>query len=616
MDANPVLTRMMDGGQTNLPEQSPEYFVPPKSSAPIFLILIIITVILVITIPSVLYLAAYEKVKIGNDELQYKIESAVQGIPFMPKTAKYLLEKSAMESSKVKKMSFDFSMAATSDNLKQAIQTNTLDFLIKGAADWSDLKNPVFAINANITKDFEVDIRKKDKSVYFKLRKFPEILFTTLGITDTPKVKTLLDNWISYDASPLETEARKNLDENTTFKKVSDNGKFTSEEKKIFETILSYIKIKDDNEEGTSVYLLDFTSDKKLLDLIEQQMQKSNPQNILYSGKKEKLSDMLSDLNIKIKIGKSDYFIRNITATAKFGVLGSDYLPKNAFFSVPDGTSSLLTQKSNFTISAVLKLSDFNKPVSVDLPEKSITIEEFYKQLMAVNMPATEIKDENDNKRISDMKLITQQLEQCKNQSSDRKYMTKLDSIVNCPGVINGIAKIPADPVSNIPYSYAVKNNGMGYILQAKLSTGEDYVLTEKGEPVPSSPIINPVRQLSVANNSKRRSDITAILSAIYQYSADNKGSLPKGIDTANTKISAMGSNICEYLVPRYLSALPQDPTIEKPAGTLASRGFGGITDCQDSSYDTGYTIKSNSNNTITISAPLAELGETILVTR
>ncbi len=43
---------------------------------------------------------------------------------------------------------------------------------------------------------------------------------------------------------------------------------------------------------------------------------------------------------------------------------------------------------------------------------------------------------------------------------------------------------------------------------------------------------INPAKQFSQANDTKRRSDVNAILNAIDQYAADNKGQLPASITT------------------------------------------------------------------------------------
>lgn len=46
---------------------------------------------------------------------------------------------------------------------------------------------------------------------------------------------------------------------------------------------------------------------------------------------------------------------------------------------------------------------------------------------------------------------------------------------------------------------------------------------------------VNPARQFSSANNTKRRSDVSAILSAVGQYSAEHRGSLPTDIPACAT---------------------------------------------------------------------------------
>jgi len=118
---------------------------------------------------------------------------------------------------------------------------------------------------------------------------------------------------------------------------------------------------------------------------------------------------------------------------------------------------------------------------------------------------------------------------------------------------------------------------------------------------------INPARQFSQANNTKRRSDVNAILNAVNQYMADNKGALPSGITGTVQSISNTGANICAALVPQYIAALPRDP--------LTLNGVS-VTDCT-TAYNTNYTIvQSAANNRITINAPAVEIGDTISVTR
>ena len=123
---------------------------------------------------------------------------------------------------------------------------------------------------------------------------------------------------------------------------------------------------------------------------------------------------------------------------------------------------------------------------------------------------------------------------------------------------------------------------------------------------------INPAKQFSQANNTKRRSDVNAILNAVDQYMADNKGALPAGITEAAQQISGVtgaGANICADLVPAYIAALPVDPQ----TGTGAAITQAGCA----TEYVTGYTIvKSAANNRITVTATTIELGDQISVTR
>jgi len=117
---------------------------------------------------------------------------------------------------------------------------------------------------------------------------------------------------------------------------------------------------------------------------------------------------------------------------------------------------------------------------------------------------------------------------------------------------------------------------------------------------------INPARQFAQSNNTQRSSNVNAILNAVHQYAADNRGAIPAGISTTVQNVADTGADICAALITTYMAALPRDPSLTG----------GNITTCT-SPYDTGYTIvRSATDNRITIAAPLAELGASISVTR
>jgi prepilin-type N-terminal cleavage/methylation domain-containing protein len=117
---------------------------------------------------------------------------------------------------------------------------------------------------------------------------------------------------------------------------------------------------------------------------------------------------------------------------------------------------------------------------------------------------------------------------------------------------------------------------------------------------------INPNKQLGDTRNSQRQADVNTILNAAYQYSIDNQGNLPSTITTTPTDICGTHASDCTGLINlsvlsdngKYLVAIPHDPKTGSDTG------------------DTHYQISKDANNRVTVSAPSAEQGKTISVTR
>ena len=115
---------------------------------------------------------------------------------------------------------------------------------------------------------------------------------------------------------------------------------------------------------------------------------------------------------------------------------------------------------------------------------------------------------------------------------------------------------------------------------------------------------VNPGRQLSTARNAQRSSDVNTVLNAVNQYMVDHSGQLPGTIPSCSGAMGNIGSggvNLGSSLVATYVAQMPMDPG--SPANNPGTAA------------DTGYDICA-SNTRVTISAPWAELGQTISVTR
>jgi prepilin-type N-terminal cleavage/methylation domain-containing protein len=118
---------------------------------------------------------------------------------------------------------------------------------------------------------------------------------------------------------------------------------------------------------------------------------------------------------------------------------------------------------------------------------------------------------------------------------------------------------------------------------------------------------INPARQFAQARNSQRMSNIQAILNAIGQNMADNRGIFSCSSGTIPTTPTLMkstgGYDIRPCLVPTYLPELPVDPS-----GGLINNA---------TDYNTGYTVAQDSlTKRFLVSAPSAELDQTISLSR
>ncbi len=106
---------------------------------------------------------------------------------------------------------------------------------------------------------------------------------------------------------------------------------------------------------------------------------------------------------------------------------------------------------------------------------------------------------------------------------------------------------------------------------------------------------INPARQFAQARNSQRESNVNAILNAMGQNIADNKGVFTCASYTLTTTaadISNGAADIRACIIPTYMPEIPFDPSVAGAHMTSAT------------DYDTKYTVAQDANGRITVCAP------------
>jgi len=118
---------------------------------------------------------------------------------------------------------------------------------------------------------------------------------------------------------------------------------------------------------------------------------------------------------------------------------------------------------------------------------------------------------------------------------------------------------------------------------------------------------INPGYQFAQARNAQRWSNVNTIINAVHQYMVSTKGQLPKPESLGATPIEICKTvhtdcsgliDLSPELTTKFIVEIPIDPA------------------CASSGNSTCYTIASSTDDRIIITAPKAELGETIRITR
>lgn len=128
---------------------------------------------------------------------------------------------------------------------------------------------------------------------------------------------------------------------------------------------------------------------------------------------------------------------------------------------------------------------------------------------------------------------------------------------------------------------------------------------------------INPARQFGQANDTKRKSDTTAILNAIGAYAADNHGTLPAGIPVAPTPAVDVSTiqTLCHDLLgsgdaknptgASYISALPADPQNSQNGAPITTCPAASDTPAPVAS---DYLVQQDSAGRVTVYANLTQI--------
>jgi hypothetical protein len=337
-----------------------------------------------------LYALAYHVIELDSyPEIQQKVEFFVMELPGTPKSPKYVLYKAITSEKTYTSNSFDISAAVNSSSSSGLSPLTNFDIEAKGETDITDPKNPLFTMNLSITKDFNMDIRGKDKFVYFKVNAVPSYLLAMVGL-NADLLAPLTNTWVSYDTTPLQTDARKLLDESQAEEDstITGDAAFSEIQKYVTDDMISKMILIEGEDEGVKVHKIKLDATPEMIDSIVAKVEADQTPGTELDVLKpslltQKPSDVLKNLSVEIWLDSSTYYTRRVAVTFKFTPDSklSQSVSQSDVLGVTDVNPSL---GSEISVAMVMKFSGFGNPVVVDVPSDAITFDEYSARIATI----------------------------------------------------------------------------------------------------------------------------------------------------------------------------------------------------------------------------------------
>lgn len=393
-----------------------------------FLVLMLFLAFGSITVYAFAYFITTKKLNVENLFLKQISNRIILATPFITPKPELILSSVALAHQGNLKNKIDFSLAASSNDFVSVIESDKVDFLIKGYTDFTDPKVPRFDLNASITKQFNLDLKKNDKNIYLKVNQLPKLL-TQIFISNNESIERELDNWIVYDPTPLESEAQNYLQENKEAKSPTDDAMNKVVENLLIDLVLPEIDVTNDTLDGVSTYKLSFKPSDQLFDKIVKQIGEKSEEykNVLGAStssveknfgeygkvlsantsylktdiKEYNPSDFIKDFTFSMWVDKSKYYARK--SLIMFTVKAPESYRDN---SISIGISPV-DFNSEMTVVAVLKLSDFGVAEEIELPDSAVTPEDFMAKIMKGSIAESQFQKARDTQKRADLYSIT-----------------------------------------------------------------------------------------------------------------------------------------------------------------------------------------------------------------
>ena len=348
-----------------------------KKGLKLFLVLLLLFLLVFGIGGGVFYAVAYEKIDIGNRDLQRSVAYFVQDLPFTPKTPKYVLEKAYSAQKDVQSVSFDASVALSSGSLS-ILGLGNFDMQFVGDIDYLDLENLKAKMNVSVVKEFDMDIVTVGDKAYLRVNKVPSLVLSFVGIS-SDKISPFLGTWVALEQEDLYGSGT--VQNPTPSSGMTGDELAKSLELALEEKVLAAMEMTEELLDGKKSYKFHFSPSADLLDYIMKRAGDINNQDSSYSGD-YKASDYYKDLSLDVWVDANTYYTTKVSVSIVLDS-GSSLPGGSAFL---DDPLSMLGSSQQFDIAFVMKLSNHGNVPEIVAPADAKSVEQFSKELEAAFM--------------------------------------------------------------------------------------------------------------------------------------------------------------------------------------------------------------------------------------
>lgn len=322
----------------------------------------------------------------GRIEIPEVIKKEVLGVwmalPLVPVPPELVLAQAVVTMQEVEQLDLDLSLAVTSESLSSMFGSSDIDLVVKGPVNFENNKNPKAALNISTNSQLNADI-VVDGDMYFRINQIPQtILGVMMGVSDenSDTVKGLLNRWVHYSKTEVESNARNTVEQESTSQDPSET---LSEKMNILlkEEIVPLLESNQIEYMGEKVSEISVTMQGQVVnDLVSALAAESTTTRRMIDSEDILPSDYLKNVKLKMLIDKA-FMLRKIELylLVDNGGLVDKWSNDRIGSAVP-------LAKETVEFAVVGEMSNFGQASPIVTPSEYVELEDFIAEVMTLVM--------------------------------------------------------------------------------------------------------------------------------------------------------------------------------------------------------------------------------------